>query len=67
MKIIYCREKTGFRIIAIDQASQKIGISVYDDGKLVYYHLAEVTGVLGVRLAKIYRFMKEVVISEWAS
>ena len=28
--------KSGFRIIAIDQASQKIGISVYDDGKLVY-------------------------------
>lgn len=57
--------KKGFRIIAIDQASQKLGISVYDDGKLVYYHLVEVTGTLSARLLKIYKFMKEVVISEW--
>lgn len=57
--------KEGFRIIAIDQASQKIGISVYDDGKLVYYHLVEVTGTLSARLAKIYKFMREVVIGEW--
>ena len=58
-------EKKGFRIIAIDQASQKLGISVYDDGKLVYYHLVEVTGVLSARLQKIYKFMKEVIISQW--
>ena len=57
--------KTGFRIIAIDQASQKIGISVYDDGKLVYYYFVEVTGLLSVRLCKIYKFLTEVVILEW--
>ena len=57
--------KTGFRIIALDQASQKIGISVFDDGKLVYYHFVEVTGSLPVRLAKIYKFMVEVVIHQW--
>lgn len=57
--------KTGFRIIALDQASQKIGISVYDDGKLVYYHLVEVSGSLPVRLAKIYKYLVEVVIRQW--
>lgn len=57
--------KTGFRIIALDQASQNIGISVYDDGKLVYYHLVQITGSVSVRLAKIYKFLREVIISEW--
>lgn len=57
--------KSGFRIIAIDQASQKIGISVYDDGKLVYYHLVEVTGTLPIRLLKIYKFMMDVIIHQW--
>lgn len=57
--------KTGFRIIAVDQASQKMGISVYDNGKLVYYHYVEVSGNLPVRLQKIYKFMQEVVIRQW--
>lgn len=57
--------KTGFRIIAIDQASQKIGISIYDDGKLVYYHFVEVTGVFSARLQKVYKFLVEVIIKEW--
>jgi Holliday junction resolvasome RuvABC endonuclease subunit len=57
--------KTGFRIIAVDQASQKIGISVYDEGKLVYYHYVEVSGVLSVRLQKIYKFMSDLVIKQW--
>lgn len=57
--------KKGFRIIAIDQASQKLGVSVYDDGKLVYYHLIEVTGTLAARLQKIYKFLREVIISQW--
>lgn len=58
-------EKKGFRIIAIDQASQKLGISIYDNGKLVYYHLVEVTGAVSARLQKIYKFMVEVVIRKW--
>lgn len=58
-------EKTGYRIIAIDQASQKLGISIYDNGRLVYYHLVEVTGTLSARLQKIYKFMVDVVIHKW--
>lgn len=57
--------KTGYRIIALDQASQKIGISVYDDGKLVYYHLVEVTGTLPIRLVKIHRFICDTIIKQW--
>lgn len=57
--------KTGYRIIAIDQASQKLGISFFDNGKLTYYHLVEVTGAATTRLLKIYRFLVDVVIKEW--
>lgn len=58
-------KKSGFRVIAVDQASQKIGISVFDEGKLVHYHFVEVTGLLPVRLHKIHKFMSEVVINQW--
>lgn len=57
--------KSGYRIIALDQASHKIGVSVFDDGKLVYYHFVEVTGTLFTRLAKIYQFMTDVIIRQW--
>lgn len=57
--------KSGYRIIALDQSSKKIGVSVFDDGKLVYYHLFEVTGDLGDRLVKIYNLMHKVIIKEW--
>lgn len=54
-----------YRVIALDQASQKIGISVYDNGKLVYYNLVNVHGDLDVRLKKIYKFLNEMVIPFW--
>lgn len=57
--------KKGFRIIAVDQASYKIGISVFDDGKLVHYHLVEVTGTFDARLHKIFKFISDVVIKQW--
>ena len=31
--------KAGYRIVAIDNASNNAGVSVFDDGKLVFYHL----------------------------
>lgn len=58
-------KKEGFRIIAVDQASQKLGISVYDNGKLVYYYWVEVSGGLSTRLLKIYSFMRDVIINQW--
>lgn len=57
--------KYGYRIVAIDQASHKIGISVFDNGKLVYYHYVEAEGTLSVRLVKVYRFLVETIIKQW--
>lgn len=54
-----------YRIVAFDQASQKIGVSIYDDGKLVFYTLIQVSGDLDVRLNKIYRFIDTTVIPFW--
>jgi Holliday junction resolvasome RuvABC endonuclease subunit len=58
-------KKNGYRIIAIDQSSNKLGISFFDNGKLTYYHLVEVTGAATIRLLKIYKFLIDVVIKQW--
>ena len=54
-----------YRIIALDQASHKIGLSIYDDGKLVYYNLIEVVGDFEVRLGKIFKMLNETIIPFW--
>ena len=56
----------GFRIIAFDQATYKMGMSVWDDGKLVYYDLFQFNDqITEVRLAKIERLLSEVVVPIW--
>lgn len=57
--------KNGYRIVAIDQASHKLGVSVFDNGRLVYYHYVQAEGVLDIRLVKIYRFLVETIIKQW--
>lgn len=54
-------KKTGYRIIGCDQATQKFGISVFDDGKLVYYDCIEFNGELDERYGQIMTFMENVV------
>lgn len=55
--------KDGYRIIAFDQATEKVGMSIYDNGKLVYFDLFRFTDqILIYRLKKIMRFLEEVVI-----
>lgn len=44
--------KNGYRIIGFDQSSNKIGVSIYDNGKLVYYDLYQLNGELDERLMK---------------
>ena len=51
-----------YRIIALDQASHKIGLSIYDNGKLIYYNLIEVVGDFEIRLAKIFKMLNETII-----
>ena len=54
-------KKNGYRIIGCDQATQKFGISVFDDGKLVYFDCFEFNGDLDKRYADIMIFMENVV------
>lgn len=58
-------EKTGYRVIAFDQATEKFGLSIWDDGKLVFFNLYAFTGALNIRLAKIKKLLEEVIIPEW--
>lgn len=53
------------RIVAFDQATEKFGVSIFDDGKLTYYHLYIFQGDVTTRLVKIFNFITEVVIKEW--
>ena len=56
-------EKNGFRIIAFDNATEKMGMSIYDNGKLVYFDFFRFTdGILVQRLVKIQRLLEDVVI-----
>ena len=57
-------KKQGFRIIGCDQATQHFGISVFDDGQLVYYDCFDFIGDLEKRYADIMRFMENIV-DQW--
>lgn len=52
------------RIIGFDQATENFGLSIFDDGKLVYYSLYKFSGILAVRLVKIAKFVRDIV-NDW--
>ena len=54
-----------FRVIAFDQATERFGLSIFDDGKLVFYSLYTFSGDLVHRLTKIRKFIQEFVINSW--
>lgn len=56
--------KNGLRVIGFDQATQNFGISVYDDGKLVYYDVVRFVGETTERLVHIADFVDKV-CKEW--
>lgn len=59
-------QKNGYRIIAFDQATENIGMSIWDNGKLVYFDLFKFTDkILVNRLMKIQRLLEEVAIPIW--
>jgi Holliday junction resolvasome RuvABC endonuclease subunit len=59
-------EKKGQRVIGIDNATKKMGVSVFDGNELVYYTIFNFTSdVLEERLLRIYRLMTEVIIPDW--
>jgi hypothetical protein len=55
-------EKSGFRVVGFDQATEHIGVSVYDAGKLVFYDYFHFTGDLATRLVKIRSLIEDIVI-----
>lgn len=56
---------SAYRVIAFDQATENFGLSIFDDGKLVYYKLFTFTGALPNRLSKIRRMIDEIVAKQW--
>lgn len=53
--------KNGYRIIGFDQATKHFGISIFDDGQLVYYDCVDFNDAnTEVRLAKISKFVDSV-------
>lgn len=58
-------QKTGYRVIAFDQATEHFGLSIWDDGKLVFYSLYTFEGAMINRLVKIKKFVEDVVIKAW--
>ena len=58
-------EKKGYRIIAFDQATEHFGVSIWDNGELVFYSLYNFTGDLVSRLLKIKQFVQQIVIDNW--
>ena len=58
-------EKIGYRIIAFDQATEHFGLSIWDNGELVFYSLYNFTGDLVSRLLKIKQFIQQIVIDSW--
>lgn len=57
--------KNGYRIIAFDQATENFGLSVFDDGKLVFFNLYTFVGNFNSRLLQIKKFVEDIVIKEW--
>ena len=57
--------KQGYRIVAIDNATANVGISIFDDNQLIYYHLYHYEGDTIVRMVNNRRFIEEVVIAQW--
>ncbi len=58
-------EKNGYRVVAFDQATERMGVSVFDSGKLVYYDLYTFTGDVVTRLCKIRSLIEDTIIPRW--
>lgn len=57
-------KKSGYRVIAFDQATEHFGLSVFDAGELVFFNLYTFTGNVTSRLVQIRKFVRDIVIKE---
>jgi hypothetical protein len=51
-----------YRIVAFDQATENFGLSVFDNGELVFYNLYRFSGPLTNRLVKIQKLLEDIII-----
>lgn len=58
--------KQGYRIIAVDNATENMGVSIFDNGKLVFYHLFHIQGDTITRLLKNRNLIEQVFIKQWS-
>ena len=58
------QKSDAYRVIAFDQATEKFGLSIFDDGELVFYGLYTFSGDLTARLIKIQKFIEDIVIDK---
>ena len=65
VNVVSVGKKQGYRIVAIDNATEKVGISVFDDGKLIYWHLFTYSGETIDRIVKNRQFLENTIIKEW--
>lgn len=65
-KAVPVKQPGVFRIIAFDQATYKMGMSIWDNGQLAYYDLFQFTDQMTeTRLVKIERLLSQVVVPLW--
>lgn len=57
--------KKGYRIIGIDNATQRFGISMFENGKLIYYNLFTFSGDVVGRLNQIRDLVENIIIPIW--
>lgn len=58
-------DKKGSRVIALDNASEDMGVSIFDDGELVFYTIIKYSGYFDQRLTAIFETMHEFIIPKW--
>lgn len=58
-------QKSGYRVIAFDQATEHFGLSIFDAGELTFFSLYTFTGNVNQRLVQIRKFVRDIVIKEW--
>jgi Holliday junction resolvasome RuvABC endonuclease subunit len=59
-------EKKGVRILGFDNATKMMGVSVFDDGELVFYNVFHFTSKnLEQRLLQIFEIINDYIIPEW--
>jgi len=57
--------KSGYRVIAFDQATEHFGLSIFDAGELVFFSLYTFSGNVNSRLSQIRKFVRDIVLKEW--